>query len=309
MKSPNSLGYAYAGIVASTFFWGTNFNAGAYIISMMTPISAAIERFIIATILLFLIFSPSGKLRGEVLKKYLWVYVILGLLGVACFNMATFFSLQTTTPINAVLILATTPLWTTILASLLEGERIDLMRGFGILCGLLGVGLVITRGDLGILLAHKIVVGDAIILAGSIAWALNTVISRRFVLGATPLETTTFSMLFGTIGLIIFGSLFEKPLSAIAAAPVGVHGAILYLAVGGSMIAYLLWFNGIQRIGSARTAIFFNLAPVFTMAVSTVLGVPPNRWQIIGAITVIIGVVFASGVLRRPVALQAANAS
>ncbi len=266
MKLPNSPGYAYAGIVASTFFWGTNFNAGAYIISMMTPISAAIERFIIATILLFLIFGPSGKLRGEILKRNFRVYIILGLLGVACFNMATFFSLQTTTPINAVLILATTPLWTTILAALLEGERIDLMRGFGILCGLLGV-----------LLAHKIVLGDAIILAGSIAWALNTVISRRFVIGATPLETTTFSMLFGTIALIIFGSIFEKPIYAIAAAPASVHGAILYLAVGGSMIAYLLWFNGIQRIGSA--------------------------------IAVIIGVVFASGVLQRQVTLRAANAS
>jgi uncharacterized membrane protein len=148
---------------------------------MMTPISAAIERFIIATILLFLIFGPRGKLRGEILKRNLWVYVALGLLGVTCFNMATFFGLQTTTTINGVLILATTPLWTTILASLLEGERIDLMRGFGILCGLLSVGLVITRGDLEILRAHKFVLGDAIILVGSIAWALNTVISRRFV--------------------------------------------------------------------------------------------------------------------------------
>ncbi|MHB9117819.1 MAG: DMT family transporter [Burkholderiales bacterium] len=303
MKTLKPLRYAYAGIVASTFFWGTNFNAGAYIISHVPPISAAIERFVIATILLFLIFGPRGKLRGAVLQKNLWVYVVLGLLGVACFNMATFFGLQTTTPINGVLILATTPLWTTILAALLEGERIDLMRGCGIVCGLFGVGFVITRGDLGVLLAHKIVVGDVIILAGSIAWALNTVISRRFVVEATPLETTAFSMLFGTIGLVILGSLFEKPISAIAAAPPGVHGAILYLAVCGSMMAYLLWFNGIQRIGSARTAIFFNLAPVFTMAVSTVLGVPPNGWQMIGAIAVIIGVVLASGMLGSRVIL------
>ncbi|MGO4576472.1 DMT family transporter [Cupriavidus sp. 2TAF22] len=305
MRKPESL--AYLGIVVSTFFWGTNFNAGALIIRHMTPISASIERFVISTVLLLLIFGLQGKLRLSVLRKNLWAYIGLGLLGFTAFNLATFFGLQTTTPINGALILATTPLWTMLLAVVFEGERIDPGRALGLVFGLLGVGLVITRGDIHMLLALKVARGDAIILAGSLAWAANMVGTRRFVKDATALENTGFSMLFGAIGLIILGFVFERPLASIAAAPASIHAAVLYLAAGGSLLAYLLWFCGIHHIGAARTSIFFNLAPVFTMLVSTVLGVPPNAWQVVGAGGVILGVVFASGLVAMPASTRAAQ--
>jgi drug/metabolite transporter (DMT)-like permease len=288
---------AYAGIVGATFFWGTNFNAGAYIIKSMAPISASIERFAISTLLLLLIFGLAGKLRLTTLKNNLAAFIGLGLLGFTAFNLATFFGLQTTTPINGALILATTPLWTMIFAVLLEGERIDRGRAIGLVLGLLGVGLVITRGDIQVLLGLKVATGDAIILAGSIAWAANMVGTRRFVKDSTPLETTTFSMLFGVIGLIVLGFIYESPMASISTASLSVHGAVFYLAVCGSLIAYLLWFKGIHAIGAARTSIFFNLAPVFTMLVSSILGVLPNVWQLLGAGGVILGVVFASGLV------------
>lgn len=288
---------AYAGIVGATFFWGTNFNAGAYIIKSMAPISASIERFAISTLLLLLIFGLAGKLRLTTLKNNLAAFIGLGLLGFTAFNLATFFGLQTTTPINGALILATTPLWTMIFAVLLEGERIDRGRAIGLVLGLLGVGLVITRGDIQVLLGLKVATGDAIILAGSIAWAANMVGTRRFVKDSTPLETTTFSMLFGVIGLIVLGFIYESPMASISTASLSVHGAVFYLAICGSLIAYLLWFKGIHAIGAARTSIFFNLAPVFTMLVSSILGVLPNVWQLLGAGGVILGVVFASGLV------------
>lgn len=298
---------AYSSIVGATFFWGTNFNAGAYIIKSMAPISASIERFSISTLLLVLIFGLAGKLRLSTLKNNLVAFIGLGLLGFTAFNLATFFGLQTTTPINGALILATTPLWTMIFAVLLEGERIDRGRAIGLVLGLLGVGLVITRGDIQVLLGLKVATGDAIILAGSVAWAANMVGTRRFVKDATPLETTTFSMLFGVIGLIVLGFIYESPIASLSTASLSVHGAVIYLAVCGSLIAYLLWFKGIHAIGAARTSIFFNLAPVFTMLMSSILGVLPNVWQLIGAGGVILGVVFASGLVFSPVQPSAAR--
>ncbi|MDF9773158.1 DMT family transporter [Pseudomonas baetica] len=298
---------AYSSIVGATFFWGTNFNAGAYIIKSMAPISASIERFSISTLLLVLIFGLAGKLRLSTLKNNLVAFIGLGLLGFTAFNLATFFGLQTTTPINGALILATTPLWTMIFAVLLEGERIDRGRAIGLVLGLLGVGLVITRGDIQVLLGLKVATGDAIILAGSVAWAANMVGTRRFVKDATPLETTTFSMLFGVIGLIVLGFIYESPIASLSTASLSVHGAVIYLAVCGSLIAYLLWFKGIHAIGAARTSIFFNLAPVFTMLMSSILGVLPNVWQLIGAGGVILGVVFASGLVFSPAQPPAAR--
>ncbi len=293
-----SLSYAYAGIVLTTFFWGSNFNAGAYIINYMPPITAAAERFVIATVALLVIFSISGQLRFSVLKQNVYAYLAIGILGVVGFNMAMFFGLHSTSAINGALIMATTPLTTLLLAVLFENEKLTPAKGIGLLLGLLGVILVITHGDILHLLQLKIAIGDVIILGGSISFSFTTILSRRFVRNASALETTSFSMLFGTLILVVLSLVFEHPIHAISHVPSMVHIALLYLAVFGSMIAYLFWFNGIQQVGSSRAAAFFNLVPVFSMLVSIAFGSLPNSWQVIGTLFVIAGVVASTGILH-----------
>lgn len=293
-----SLNYAYAGIVLTTFFWGSNFNAGAYIIQYMPPITAAAERFVVANVALLLIFSLTGHLRWSVLRQNLLAYAVIGILGVVGFNMAMFYGLHTTSAINGALIMATTPLTTMLLAWLLEGEKLNMAKGVGLLFGLAGVLLVITHGQLLHLLQLKIAIGDVILLGGSISFALASILSRKLVKNATPLETTSFSMLFGTLVLAALSLGIEQPFSAMAHAPLMVHVALMYLAVFGSMVAYLFWFNGLQKVGASRAAVFFNLVPVFSMLVAILFGSLPNLWQVAGTVLVIIGVAISTGLLR-----------
>ncbi|CAI1749639.1 DMT family transporter [Serratia proteamaculans] len=295
----NSLPLAYLGVIIATFFWGTNFNAGAYIIAHQPPITASIERFSLATLALLLFFGLRGQLRLSTLKNNWLAYLGLGVLGFTLFNLCTFFGLQSTTPINGALILATTPLWTLVFGVIWENEKLNGSRIAGLLAGFIGVVLVITKGQIQTLLRLEISPGDGIILLGSLAWALNMVGTRRLVHNATAIETTSYSMLFGTLALLPLGFIFENPLQSLATVSLSVHLAVVYLALCGSLLAYLLWFNGLEKIGSVRTAIFFNLAPVFTMLVATLTGTAPNVWQLAGAAWVILGVLLASGVLMR----------
>ncbi|CAI0910534.1 putative DMT superfamily transporter inner membrane protein [Serratia quinivorans] len=295
----NSLPLAYLGVIIATFFWGTNFNAGAYIIAHQPPITASIERFSLATLALLLFFGLRGQLRLSTLKNNWPAYLGLGVLGFTLFNLCTFFGLQSTTPINGALILATTPLWTLVFGVIWENEKLNGSRIAGLLAGFIGVVLVITKGQIQTLLRLEVSPGDGIILLGSLAWALNMVGTRRLVNNATAIETTSYSMLFGTLALLPLGFIFENPLQSLATANLSVHLAVVYLALCGSLLAYLLWFNGLEKIGSVRTAIFFNLAPVFTMLVATLTGTAPNVWQLAGAAWVILGVLLASGVLMR----------
>ena len=295
----NSLPLAYLGVIIATFFWGTNFNAGAYIIAHQPPITASIERFSLATLALLLFFGLRGQLRLSTLKNNWPAYLGLGVLGFTLFNLCTFFGLQSTTPINGALILATTPLWTLVFGVIWENEKLNGSRIAGLLAGFIGVVLVITKGQIQTLLRLEVSPGDGIILLGSLAWALNMVGTRRLVNNATAIETTSYSMLFGTLALLPLGLIFENPLQGLATASLSVHLAVVYLALCGSLLAYLLWFNGLEKIGSVRTAIFFNLAPVFTMLVATLTGTAPNVWQLAGAAWVILGVLLASGVLMR----------
>lgn len=292
-----SLSYAYGGIVLTTFFWGSNFNAGAYIIQHMPPITAAAERFIVANVALLLIFSITGQLRWSVLRQNFWAYALIGILGVVGFNMAMFYGLHTTSAINGALIMATTPLSTMLLARILEGEKLNMAKSIGLLFGLAGVLLVISQGQLLHLLQLKVAIGDVILLGGSISFALASILSRKLVKNATPLETTSFSMLFGTVVLAVLSLSIEHPLTATAHAPMLVHIALLYLAVFGSMLAYLFWFNGIQTVGASRAAVFFNLVPVFSMLVAVAFGLLPNLWQLLGTLLVIAGVVVSTGLL------------
>ena len=78
-----TVAYAYAGVVLTMFFWGSAFNAMSYIIHHMPPLSAASERFSIASLALLLIFSITGKLRWAALSQNLFIYLIIGVVGIA----------------------------------------------------------------------------------------------------------------------------------------------------------------------------------------------------------------------------------
>jgi len=292
-----SLPLAYVGVIIANFFWGTNFNVGAYIIAHQAPLSALIERFSLTTLALMLLFGLRGQLRLSILKTHWRAYLILGLLGFTLFNTSIFLGLQFTTPVNGALILATTPLWTLVFSVIWEHEKLSPPRIAGLLAGFIGVALVITKGNIQTLLRLDISPGDGIILFGTLALALNMVGTRRLVHDATAIETTSYSMLFGTLALLPLGMLFEDPWQNMSTATLSVHAAIVYLALGGSLLAYLLWFNGLEKLGSVRTAIFFNLAPVFTMLIDALSGSVPNIWQLAGAAWVIVGVMLVSGVL------------
>ncbi len=70
--------------------------------------------------------------------------------------------------------------------------------------------------------------------------------------------------------------------------------ALLMMSVSGGVLAYLLWSAGIARLGPARAAIFMNVVPVASMAISTVSGVPPTPAQLLGGALVIGAVMFSA---------------
>lgn len=293
-----TLAYAYAGVVLTMFFWGSTFNASSYIIQYLPPLSAAAERFVVASVAMLLIFAALGKLKLSTLIQNLPIFLVIGILGVAGFNMGFFFGLQTTSAVNGALIMATTPLTTLLLSVALDGEKFTPNKAVGVMLGLAGVMLVISHGDLMALLHLKIAVGDLFILAGGTAFCLANVLSRRYVKNSTPLETTTFSMLFGAIGLAVLSLIFEHPVAAIVHAPISAHLVMLYVIICATMIGYLLWFNALQKLGAGRASIFFNFVPVFSMLVAIITGQLPNIWQLMGTVLVIAGVINSSGLIR-----------
>ncbi len=126
------------------------------------------------------------------MRQNLLIYLLIGIIGIAGFNIGCFYGLQTTSAVNGALIMATTPLITLLLAILLDGEKLTLAKSIGVVFGLSGVLFVISHGHLSTLLHLKIAIGDLFILLGGISFCLANVLSRRYVKNATPLETQLF---------------------------------------------------------------------------------------------------------------------
>ncbi|WP_288960284.1 DMT family transporter [uncultured Sulfitobacter sp.] len=278
----------------ATFFWGSNFQATKFALESVPPWTASVERFIIAVIGIFAILIVKEGLRLSTLSRNFVAYVLLGVIGVAGFNGSLFVGLQTSSPITASLIMATTPISANILEALLNRKWPALDRIIGMAISLIGVSLVITNGRI---LSGQIefAVGDLIILMGSIGWAAYTVGTRAFIKNSTPLETTSWTMFFGSLALIVCAFLLETPFQA-AAQTSGISlAAALWMGIAGSVLAYLFWNVGIAVRGPGKTSIFFNFVPVFALLISALLGTIPHLAQVLGIVLTICGVLVGQG--------------
>ena len=282
-------------VTLSTFFWGSNFNAGASVVADASPYVVATERFVFATIIIMIFMLLKDRTSIIALQKNWIAFIALGLLGITGFNLAFFIGLKTTSAINGSLIMATSPITTALLAAMIDKHKISLIQTVGMLISLFGVVIVVSNGSIMNLISLNFSSGDLIIMLGNLAWATYTVGSRKYISNSTPLQTTTYTMLFGTIGILLFTVYNNNLLISLNNITIKNHLILVYMGICGTVLAYLFWNFGIKEIGAANTAVFFNLVPVFTMILALFTGSVPNLLQISGALIVICGVILATG--------------
>ena len=133
-------------------------------------------------------------------------------------------------------------------------------------------------------------------LGANLVWAFYNVLGRRYMPAASAVSNTTLVMSAGALLLLsvasVDGGQFVLPGTTAGA-------ALLVMALGGTVLAYLFWNTGIAHLGAGRTALFLNLVPVFAMLIGAVAGTHPTHMQLIGGMLVIGGVSVAMMPRRR----------
>ncbi|KFN01661.1 DMT family transporter [Bacillus clarus] len=286
----------YAQLLGFAIFTGGTFNVSKYAVQYFSAIHIAAWRFGIAAIVMLCLLKIRKDFEVEVWRKNRAYYFLLGIVGVFGFNFFFFLGMKHTEAINGALIMATNPLVTVLLASIILRERIVKRQVIGVLFALLGVIFVLTKGSFAILQNVSFSKGDFYILLGNICWALYGVLSRKCIKTGSPIQTTTYTMTIGAVAFIMV-SFMQKSVVPISEIPLPAWLSILFMALGMSVLGYLWWNNGIAQIGAARTSLFFNLVPVVTMIISFVEGLNITAAQCIGMILVITGVLYSSGLL------------
>ncbi|MBI1175575.1 MAG: EamA family transporter [Sideroxydans sp.] len=290
------MGNVYLLVTTAAFFWGGNFVLGGFVLHDMSPLWAAAWRFTLGAALMFAIAGAKREALLVPLRKNSSTYLMLGVVGIVGFNLFFFYGLRYTSADNGALIMATNPLFTTLLAAVVLGERPTMRHLFALPVALAGVAVVVTQGRIGNLLSLQLSVGDTLMLGADVSFAFYNVLCRRYMPQASPLVNTTWIMAAGAVVLLCIALGSGVPL-----VPLGSKAAIsmVVMTVGGTVLAYLFWSTGIARLGAGRTAIFLNLVPVFAMLLGALIATAPTAAQLVGGLLVLGGVTISMLPRRR----------
>ena len=230
--------------------------------------------------------AESQLQRADMLKLF-----VLGFVGIFGFNYSFFTALQTTSTLNAALIMALSPLLTALLATQILGSVLQTRQILGIVIAFIGVTLVITGGHLS---ALHVAVGDWWMLLASFSWSLYSVLLQKLTAHIPPLQQARWTVTAGAAGLIAV-AMAREPITTLGTQTPTTMAIVIYMALCGTVLAYIFWLRGVQALGPQRAMIAFNLVPVSTLLVNLAFGQWPSVIQIGGLLTVIVGVAIASG--------------
>jgi drug/metabolite transporter (DMT)-like permease len=183
-------------------FWAGNFIVVKGAIGILPPIGFTFLRYCIAAItLLILLRWREGAIRlprGDVVP-----ILLLGVIGFGCYQILWPVALQTIPAGDSALLIATTPVMTALLAMAIGADTPNAVKLIGAFVSFAGVALVIAAGqglDLGTSL-----VGDGLTLVAAACWAVYTVFGARILRRHSPLVTTTWAILAGTLFIAPLG--------------------------------------------------------------------------------------------------------
>lgn len=278
--------------------WAGNAIVGRLAHDLISPFALNFFRWCIAFVLLLPL--AWRVLRKDSLIWPLWrQYLLLGLLGIGCYNALLYLALKTSTPLNVTLVGSSMPVWMLAIGRLCWGIPVSRRQMGGALLSVLGVVVVMSRGDLQTLLKLRFVAGDLFMVLATIAWAFYTWLLSRST-GPQEVKSHWASFL---LAQILFGLLWSGLFTGAEAALGGFHfvpgwpllSTLLFIAIGPAILAYRFWGMGVQRATPAIAGFFGNLIPLFTALLSIpVLGETPHLYHGIAFTLIVAGIVVSS---------------
>ncbi len=152
------------------------------------------------------------------------------------------------------------PLFVIVIASLfLHDEPITVNRLAGLVVGYAGVIFLVSR-SLGLAGGSNSLMGELALIGSSLAYAAGAVYARRNVRGLRPMIPALFQVGFAFVIVSVIAILFEDPFNVPWTARA--VGAVVWLGILGSGIAYLVNFRLLARLGATRTSLVAYLLPI-----------------------------------------------
>lgn len=280
----------YLLLALAPLFWSGNWIVGRAMHEGVTPISLNFWRWTVALIILLAIVGPRIPAMWPTVRAQWRRLAILAATGTVVFHSLVYTGLKYTSAINAVLLNSVTPVLVIAVSWMLLREPVSRRQVFGIVVSFAGVLSIVARGDLAALLALQVNSGDLIILLAMPFWAFYSVLLKRWHTGLGEVELVTAIAFFAVL-LLAPAYLVENIMGRHMTFDWPTAGAVLYIGLFASVIAYLCWNRGVARVGPNKAGIFLHLLPAYGAVLAVVLlGESVQVFHFVGIALILTGV-------------------
>ncbi|MFN8382996.1 MAG: DMT family transporter [Anaerolineales bacterium] len=250
--------------------WGASFIATKIAVGEISPIAVVWIRFAMGIPILFVAVAMRKQFAFP--KGTEWLYfALLGFLGISFHQWLQSNGLKTAQATTTAWIVATSPAFIAILGWLVLKEKLNLLQSSGIVLAMLGVLVVVSKGNLAnISVGNFGTIGDFLILISSVNWAVFSILSRR---GLKTHPSTRLTFWVMTIGWLITSIAFfgSKSYTEIALLDSRGWWALIFLGIFTTGLAYIAWFDALAQLPSAQTGAFLFIEPLASMVVASIV--------------------------------------
>ncbi len=269
-------------IALSLLFWASAFAGIKAGLQAYHPGELALFRYLVASGV-FLIVIPFSKLPLPAIKDGP-ILLLLGLLGVTGYHLALSYGQLSVKAGSASMLIATAPIFASLLAVIFLGEHLRSWGWLGIGLSFIGSCLIALGEGQGLQLEP----GVLLILAAALFVSGYLVIQKPLLQRYSPLQITACTAWFGTLGMLLF---LPSLLTRIVQTPLSATLPVIYLGLCPTAIAYTTWSYVLSRIPVSQTASFLFLTPPLATVVAWIwVGEIPSLLSVLGGSLALLGV-------------------
>ena len=271
-----------AGVITVSM-WGYSFVSSKVLLENgLGPVQIYVLRFLLAYVIVLglnhkKIFSHS--LRDELL------FAVCGLCAGSLYFIAENTALEYTLTTNVSLLTSMSPLITALLVALVyRTEKLGIGTWVGSAIAIMGVGCVVFNSSSSLEVRP---LGDFLSLAAAFSWSVYSLVLRRLNAGYDVWFITRKTFFYGLVTAVPF-LLFETDtvnILEVISRP-QVYGNLLFLGLGASTAAYVLWALTVRQVGAVKANNYMYLQSIITLLVSA--GVLGEKITLLGCVGILL---------------------
>ncbi|MGW6413298.1 DMT family transporter [Streptomyces vinaceus] len=282
--------FPWKSMAATAILWGSAFPVITVVLRVYSPAEAALLRMCVAILLLLplAIWGRIGFLRLRDMPRM----AVFGLAGMTGYQLLLYSGEQSVDAGMAATLIATAPVFITLLCIPLLGERPGLRGAIGLVTALCGALLTATTSGRGGSLAP----GGALVLAAAVAQAVSVVAQKPLLVRYSGTECIFYGSLFGFMPLLPI-----LPSAVLHAEAADWHSAVsvIWLGAGCTVLAYWTWGRALSAMTAAASSLVLYAVPVVALIADAAFnGTSPAYTTVLGGILVLAGVAVAAA--RQP---------